>query len=92
MLFMPETRSKSLEQIDDAFNGSLSKRIKRSSGIYGPESMEFQQQPSSNANMRASPRPSQSESVQDSESRVIGPARVLRVMPSVESVRKWLLR
>lgn len=93
MLFMPETRSKSLEQIDDAFSGSLSKRIKRSSGIYGLESIEFQQRPSSNASIRAaSARPSQRESIEHSESRVMGPARVVRVMPSVESVRKWLLR
>ena len=92
MLFMPETRSKSLEQIDDAFTGSLSKRIKRSSGIYDPESMEFHQRPSSNASIRAAPpRPSQRESIEHSESRVMGPARVVRVMPSVESVRKWLL-
>lgn len=90
---MPETRGKSLEEIDDAFSGSVSRRMKRSSGIYGQDSVEFQWRSPSNANIRAaSAHPSQMFSIDDSESRVMGPARTVRVMPSVESVRKWLLR
>ena len=93
MLFMPETRSKSLEQIEDAFNGSVAKQVKRSSGIHGPNAMELQRRPSFRPSVQApSPKPSEDDGVEDLETRVMGPARVLRVMPSVDSVRKWLLR
>lgn len=93
MFFMPETRSKSLEQIEDAFNGSVAKQIKRSSGIYGPNAMELQRRTSFRSSVRApSPKPSEHDDLEHLDTRVMGPARALRVMPSVESVRKWLLR
>ena len=100
MFFMPETRSKSLEQIEDAFDGTLAKQVKRSSGIYGPNAIELQSRPSElqrrqsfRPSARApSPKPSEHDDVGRLDTRVMGPARALRVMPSVESARKWLLR
>ena len=99
MFFMPETRSKSLEQIEDAFNGSVAKQIKRSSGIYGLSAIELQRQPSElhrrpsfRPSVRApSPKPSEHDDVENGDTRVMSPARALRVMPSVETVRAWLL-
>ena len=106
MVFMPETRSNSLEQIEDAFNGSLARQVKRSSGIYGPNAIELQgrpdlqrrpselhRRPSFRPSVRApSPKLSDHDDVENLDTRVMGPARALRVMPSVESIRKWLLR
>ena len=86
LLLMPETCSRSLEQIDDAFSGSVSKCIMRSSGIHNPDAAELQWRPA------ASLHPSGSGDAGHLDSRVIGPARSIRVMPSVDSMRKWLLR
>lgn len=91
MLFMPETRSRSLEQIEDAFNGSVVKQIKRSSGIY-TDAIELQRQLNSTASIReVSPNPSRDGSIERSDAKVMGPARAIKAMASVESIRRWLL-
>ena len=89
---MPETRSRSLEEIDDAFNETIAKQIKRSSGIYDQGHVELEPRHSTKMGIQAvSPHLSRSNSVGNSDTTVMGPAPV-KAMASVESIKRWPLR